>query len=470
MLFSSIIFLFYFLPIVMVLYYLTFWSRKLQNFLLLVASLVFYAWGEPVYVWLMIGSILFNYMMGFVISKKGSKIYLVLTIVGNLGVLFIFKYLNFFVRNINSALDGRYVFPVPSIVLPIGISFFTFQAMSYVIDIYQGTVNVQKNPFYLGLYVAFFPQLVAGPIVRYSTIEEQITNRRETWQKFSAGVCRFIVGMSKKILLSNSMAIIADQVFTMQEQGAIPITLAWLGAIAYTLQILYDFAGYSDMAIGLGLMFGFKFQENFNYPYVSMSISEFWRRWHISLGTWFREYLYFPLGGSRVKNKDKMIRNLLIVWLCTGIWHGAEWTFVFWGLLNFVFIVLEKLFGFEKANIKPVWKHVYCMTIVMLGWVLFRSKDLVQAGHYIANMFGYGHAGIFSDYTRMFLKEQGVFLLAAVLFCMPIARKTNNHMIERKRGTLVLEMCYPVVMCSLLILCTTYLVKGNYNPFIYFNF
>lgn len=409
-------------------------------------------------------------MLALCISKWQKKWILICAVVGNIGMLFVFKYLCFFLRNLNDALYGRYEFSIPNIALPIGISFFTFQALSYVIDVYRGNVAVQKNPFYLGLYVSFFPQLIAGPIVRYESIEEQIVGRKETWQKFSAGSCRFIVGLSKKILLSNSMAVIADQIFKFHENGPIPVTLAWLGAIAYTLQILYDFSGYSDMAIGLGLMFGFKFQENFNYPYCSKSISEFWRRWHISLGSWFREYVYFPLGGSRVKNKDIMIRNLFVVWLLTGIWHGAEWTFIFWGLLNFIFILFEKLFDFEKMEIKPVYKHLYCMTAVILGWVLFRSKDLVQAGNYFACMFGFGGAGFWSNYAVMFVREQMVFFCSAILFTMPIARRTNQYLFQERKGTMVFSLCYPMGIMTLLFLCVTYLVKGNYNPFIYFNF
>lgn len=470
MLFSSTIFLFYFLPIVLLLYYVAFQSRKVQNILLLIVSLFFYAWGEPVYVFLMIGSILFNYIMGLWIGVSKKKWVLVVTIIGNLGTLFIFKYLNFVIRNVNLALDESNQFKVPNIILPIGISFFTFQAMSYVIDVYRQNVKVQKNPFYLGLYVAFFPQLIAGPIVRYSDVEEQIINRKESLEGFSVGCCRFILGLSKKILLSNTMAVVTDRVFSLQGQGAIPTTLAWLGAISYTLQIFYDFSGYSDMAIGLGLMFGFRFEENFNYPYISKSISEFWRRWHISLGSWFREYVYFPLGGSRVKNKDTMIRNLFVVWSLTGIWHGAEWTFIFWGMLNFVFIVLEKVFDFERSHIHSGIKHVYCMLVVVLGWVLFRSTDLVQAGNYIANMFGFTSSGFFSDTAWMFIRENAIFYFAGIVFAMPFAKRTNLYLVNQQKGYKFFNLCYPVCMLFLLVVCVSYLVKGTYNPFIYFHF
>ncbi|MDO5521037.1 MAG: MBOAT family protein [bacterium] len=474
MLFSSTTFLFYFLPVVIALYYLTKWSRPLQNMILLVFSLFFYAWGEPKYIFLMMGCILFNYLFGlFIAASKNpryKKLLLQLTLIGNLGTLFIFKYLGFFVRNLNSSLDASNQLTVPSIVLPIGISFFIFQAMSYVVDVYRGTVDVQKNLFYLGLYVSFFPQLVAGPIVRYTTIKEQITNREETFTKFSAGSCRFIVGLSKKVLLSNSLAIMTDHIFTMSQDGRIPVTLAWLGIIGYTLQIYYDFSGYSDMAIGLGLIFGFKFEENFNYPYVSTSISEFWRRWHISLGTWFKDYVYFPLGGSRVKNKDIMVRNLFIVWMLTGIWHGAEWTFVLWGLLNVTFIILEKLLSFEQLKVKAWVKHAYCMFVVMIGWVLFRSTNLVNAGHYLRDLFGMGGAGIFSDYTVMFFREYAVFLIAGIFFSMPFGRRTNRYISEQRKGFMIFELCYPIVMMGLFFLCVCYMIKGAYNPFIYFSF
>lgn len=455
---------------VLVFYYATFWSRKMQNVLLFIMSLVFYAWGEPSFVFLMLGMVGFLYVMGLVMDRYPKKILLVITLAGNLSVLVWYKYFNFIVENLNQTLGEQYQIPMHHVTMPIGISFFTFQAMSYAIDVYHKRVKVQKNPLYLGLYIAFFPQLVAGPIVRYSDMEEQILGRKESMEKFSAGWCRFLVGLSKKILLSNSLAVIADRIFTMQEYHSIPVILAWLGAIAYTLQILYDFAGYSDMAIGLALVFGFKFEENFNYPYTSKSISEFWRRWHISLGAWFREYVYIPLGGSRVENKDKMVRNLLVVWILTGIWHGANWTFLLWGLFNFIFIFFEKFMEFERLDIPSPIKHIYSMMAVMIGWVLFRSNDLIQAGRYIANLFGFGADGFFSDYAWMFVKENFLVLVAAIVFTMPVARTVNQHLYEQKRGYRVLEFCYPATMFLLVLLCLSCLVKGTYNPFIYFNF
>lgn len=289
---------------------------------------------------------------------------------------------------------------------------------------------------------------------------------------FSNGVCRFISGMAKKVLLSNGMAIIVDRAFQLNDMySGLPVSLAWLGSIAYTFQIYYDFSGYSDMAIGLGQMFGFKFLENFNFPYVSKSIGEFWRRWHISLGTWFKDYVYFPLGGSRVKNKDRIIINLLVVWFLTGVWHGAEWTFIIWGLLNFVFIALEKIISFENLNIKPVFKHIYALFLINLGWVIFRSTDLVAAGNYISSMFGFKDLGFTSDYTLMFIKENFVFFIAAIIFSMPVTKRANLFLAEGKNKFVkTFNIAYPFVMMALFMICVCYLVKGTYNPFIYFNF
>ena len=473
MLFSSIVFLFYFLPVVLILYYIIKGSKLLKNILLLVASLFFYTWGEPWFVLIMIASIILNYIFALMVNKyrerkSASRIILILTCIVNLGILFIFKYLGFTIRTINEMTSLN--FHIPNIVLPIGISFFTFQAMSYVIDVYREDGKVQKNPIYVALYISFFPQLIAGPIVRYNTIAEQMDSRKETWQKLSIGTCRFITGLSKKVLIANNMAIVTDRIFQMSADGGIATSLAWLGSIAYTLQIFFDFSGYSDMAIGLGLMFGFKFEENFNYPYISKSVTEFWRRWHISLGTWFKDYVYFPLGGSRVKNKDKIIRNLFVVWLLTGIWHGAEWTFVLWGLSNFVFISMEKFFGIDRMINHKILRNIYTLFIVNLNWVLFRSKDLIEAREFILSMFGFLGKGFWSDYTFMFLKEYGVFFIAGIVFSIPIAKRMNKFIVERQPGSILLEIGYPFVIMALFLMCVSYLTKGTYNPFIYFNF
>lgn len=472
MLFSSIIFIFYFLPITLTLYYVFKLNRKIQNLILLICSLFFYAWGEPKFVIIMIASIIANYILGILVdkyrdNKVTSKVILGFMCIFNIGILFVFKYLTFTLRNIGG-LIGKDMF-IPSIALPIGISFFTFQAMSYVIDVYRQNAKVQKNILYVGLYIAFFPQLVAGPIVRYEHVSEQILNRKETWEKFSIGTCRFIVGLGKKVIISNNLAIIADNIYTMNSQNLVPVSLAWIGSIAYTMQIFFGFSGYSDMAIGLGLMFGFKFDENFNYPYISKSISEFWRRWHISLGKWFKNYIYFPLGGSRCKNKDIMVRNMLIVWIFTGIWHGAEWTFVMWGILNFVFILVEKFIMFEKIKGYNAIKHIYTLLVVNFGWVLFRSPNLIEAGNYYSAMFG-GSGKFFSNYTFMFIKEYFIFFVLAILFSMPIAKKMNKYIIEGYKLSYIFHLCYPIALISLFIISTAYLVTGSYNPFIYFNF
>lgn len=478
MLFPSIVFLFYFFPVVLVLYYSLFrWSIRLQNLLLLLASLLFYAWGEPKNVLLLLASCVMNWLFGLLIHqwKRMAKPLLLITCVLNLGVLGYYKYLHFILDNIHAA-AGRKLFEEPEIALPIGISFFTFQAMSYVIDVYRGKVEVQKNPLYVALYIALFPQLIAGPIVRYSTIEDQLLNRSHSLAGFSDGVWRFIQGLAKKVLLANSFAGIADQIYGITLAGhellKVPVLLAWLGSFAYTLQICFDFSGYSDMAIGLGKMFGFTFEENFNFPYISRSIGEFWRRWHISLGTWFREYVYFPLGGSRVESKDLMVRNLLIVWVLTGLWHGASWTFVLWGLLNFLCIFLERLFLFERWK-GPGWaKHLYTMFMVNLGWVLFRSESFYQFSEYIGNMFGWNENGVYSDMVWMFLREYAVFWTAGILSCIPfMAWLKKRRFMERLQTAQILDvMVYPAGMLGIFAVCVIYLVKGGYNPFIYFNF
>lgn len=473
MLFSSIVFLFYFLPIVFLLYYALSFSRMLQNILLLLASLVFYAWGEPKYVFLMIGSILFNSGMGWLVQKwKGrkQKAALAVTVVMNVAVLFVFKYLGFVLKNF-----GITDTPVSNLPLPIGISFFTFQALSYVVDVYWGRTKAE-NPFYVGLYISFFPQLIAGPIIQYNTVSNQIRNRKAGFDKIAIGLSRFTAGLGKKVLLSNCFAAIADNVFQWSAIGTdkvpVPAMLAWLGSIAYTLQIYFDFSAYSDMAIGLALCFGFKFGENFNYPYIAQSVSDFWKRWHISLTDWFREYVYFPLGGSRVSNQDYMVRNMFLVWLLTGIWHGANWTFIFWGLYYFVFQLAERFFEYPKKMKSRFLKHFYTLMVVNAGWVVFRADDLYQAGRFFLNMMGLNSNGFYSDTAVMLIRENWVFLLAGIIFSMPVARNMNE-MLYKKPDSVANKVCtvlYPAGMLILLIVSVSYLASGTYNPFIYFNF
>ncbi len=464
MLFSSIIFVFAFLPIVLAVYYGIFKkSRTWQNITLTVASLFFYAWGEPKFVLVMLLSIIMNWFFALCIDKnrhsqKIGKIMVGLSVACNLGILFIFKYLNFTLQNINNI--GISV-PVTSIALPIGISFFTFQAMSYVIDVYRCNGAVQKNPMNIALYIAFFPQLIAGPIVRYQTVADEIHNRVETFEDFSTGVSRFAVGFCKKVLFSNTFALIADAAFNADGRST---AFAWVGAIAYTLQIFYDFSGYSDMGIGLGRMFGFHFLENFDYPYISRSISEFWRRWHMSLGSWFRDYVYFPLGGSRVKTKSRLVFNLFAVWFLTGVWHGANWTFIIWGLIYFVLITLEKLTGFAE-KLKG-FGTVYTLFFVVMGWVLFRAESLSSAIAYMKDMFGFGSMGLMCDKVIFYLSENKFEFIFAILFCVPVVK----YIPEKIKNSKTANIVYPVVLMSLFVFAISCIVKGSYNPFIYFNF
>ncbi len=473
MLFSSNSFLFVFLPGVVFVYYaLLRWSRSLQNVFLLFASLFFYAWGEPKFVLVMILSITINWAAGVLVDssqKRGrpvaAKFFLFLSIVFNLIIIFIFKYLMFTLKNIAAATGAD--IRIPEIALPIGISFFTFQAISYVVDVYKGRGAAQRNILNVGLYISFFPQLIAGPIVRYETIAEQIHYRRETLDDFCEGVRRFMIGFCKKILLANNLAIVADMAFDISAEGSLSVCMAWLGALAYTLQIFYDFSGYSDMAIGLGKMFGFHFLENFNFPYISKSATEFWRRWHISLGTWFRDYVYIPLGGSRVST-GRHIFNLFVVWLCTGIWHGANWTFILWGLMYFVLLVFEKYSGFNKADgtAVNVVKHVYVLLFIVLGWILFRADDLHAAIVYYRDCFGISGNPLVDDSFLEYIRQYAAYLIAGSVLATPVLPK-----IREKIGTHVItDILFSAALFALFIAAISFLVKGSYNPFIYFNF
>lgn len=470
MLFSSIIFLFIFLPVVLFVYFAVLRRIEYRNYWLLVVSLCFYAWGEPLYVYLMLTSIIGNYLLGLWIAQTQEKIrkklILGISVALNLGVLFYFKYYNFFANNLNAFL-GVYL-PQRNLPLPIGISFFTFQAMSYVIDIYRGTTPVQKNPCYLALYISFFPQLIAGPIVRYSTIEKQINGRTVSLDSFEEGVCRFIRGFSKKILLANVLSVTAERVFGLAAQQELSVATAWLGALAYTFQIYFDFSGYSDMAIGLGKMFGFEFEENFRYPYISRSVSEFWNRWHISLGQWFRDYVYFPLGGSRVSRK-KLIRNLSVVWLLTGIWHGAAWQFIVWGMLYGIIIMLEKITGFPRKTRNPLITNVYrtvTFVLVVMGWVLFGAVDLQAALYQLGSMIGIGVVGLKDTLSCFIIQEYGIYYLIAAVFATPLP----SRMIERLKQTGLFYVVKACVYMAMLMTAVSYLLMNAHNPFIYFNF
>ncbi|MGN0711816.1 MAG: MBOAT family O-acyltransferase [Anaerovoracaceae bacterium] len=470
MLFSSLIFISCFLPMVLLLYYTVFrFNRSMQNVFLLVASLGFYGWGEPKFVFVLMVSVVMNWFFGLIVDrvrsdKTGARITMAVMLVFNLSIIFVFKYLMFTMENIRSITGIK--LEIPEIALPIGISFFTFQAISYVIDIYRQKGQVQKNPLNVGLYISFFPQLVAGPIVRYETVADQIKNRKENFDDISAGVCRFLVGFSKKVLLANNLALVADKAFKLLDTGDLSLSMAWLGAICYTLQIYYDFSGYSDMAIGLGKMFGFHFDENFNYPYISKSVTEFWRRWHISLGTWFRDYVYIPLGGNRVSTK-RMYRNLFIVWALTGLWHGANWTFICWGLLHFAVQMAEKATGLDKRKDHIFARHLYTMLFVIFGWVLFRADNITAAVSYMQTMLvPLGHE-VFDAEFIVCAKEYLMFLFFGILFARPFAKKLAKTKLAKSKCGQVL---YVAGIMALFIASISYLVKGAYNPFIYFNF
>lgn len=466
MLFSSMTFIFLFLPLVCGLYFLVRRHITLANLLLLVASIFFYAWGEPRYVIIMLMTILVNYLGARGINKFPNRRRLILwaTILINLGVLVYFKYFNFILDNVNAvfSMDAKFI----DVIMPIGISFYTFQAMSYLIDVYRGDVPVQKNIYKLALYICLFPQLVAGPIVKYHDVADQIDHRRITFDNVSYGVKRFIIGLAKKMMLANTLGVVADTIFA-QSVSEFGPGVAWLGAIAYTFQLFYDFSGYSDMAIGLGHIFGFKFLENFNYPYISKSITEFWRRWHISLSTWFKEYLYIPLGGNRVSRRRTYI-NLAIVFLATGIWHGAAWTFVFWGIWHGLFIVIERLTGWHKKQGGmglTVLQHLYTILIFVIGWVIFRADNMHYAIKYIGNMFGFGGNGVYSLSYYMGPIEM-VALGAAVVCAVPVFK----NLIQLGRPYVRRDWIINIWLGLLFLGSWILVAASTYNPFIYFRF
>lgn len=468
MLFSSIVFLFTFLPAVMILYYLL--PVRFRNVILLLASLVFYAWGEPVYLFLMLLSILFNYFSGLDIArnlqdKRAAKRSLVFNLIINLAVLGFFKYEGFVLDTLNGILPVHISYH--ALPLPIGISFYTFQILSYIIDVYRGNVKVQTNLPNFALYVTMFPQLIAGPIVQYADVDEQLASREVSRTKFGEGSMYFIRGLAKKVLLANTSGMIFTEVSGLAK-GNIAVMTAWLGAFAYMFQIYFDFSGYSDMAIGLGKMFGFEFNMNFNYPYVSKSITEFWRRWHISLSSWFRDYVYIPLGGNRV-SKIKHIRNLLIVWFLTGLWHGAAWNFVAWGLYYGVILIIEKyLLSPVLDRLPDIVRHIYSIVLVVIGWVLFFSSSFGQAADYIRVMFGAGAHG-FADRESMYLLTSNLILWLILIFgSTPLVHFRYEHMLRTKKwNTTIINS---VVYAALFIVCIAYLVTETYNSFLYFRF
>ncbi len=464
MLFSSIPFLYYFLPAVLIIYFLV--PRVLKNTVLLLASLLFYAWGEPKYVFLMIGTICLFYFCGIAIGKsktdKMKKLWLTVSVVVSLALLAVFKYADFFVSSFNAA-TGLSI-PLLRLALPIGISFYTFQCLSYTIDVYRGNAQVQKNILSFGAYVALFPQLIAGPIVRYVDVARELDSRTHTKEDFALGLRRFLVGLSKKILLANSFGELTE-VFRASEEKS--VVFYWMYAIAFMLHIYFDFSGYSDMAIGLGRIFGFRFIENFNYPYLSRSISEFWRRWHMSLGSWFRDYVYIPLGGNRV-SKLRWVFNILVVWMLTGLWHGAAWNFVLWGLLYAVFLLAEKWLPLDK--LPDILRRVYVLLIVMLGFVLFNAADLSQALSDVGGLFGFGGIPAVTEETLYYLRSYGVLFLLGFVGATPLVRDLATKLETGKRSANVIAVLEPIVLLAMLLVCTAYLVDGSFNPFLYFRF
>ena len=447
----------------MILYYIPFVkNRTYRNVVLLLASLFFYAWGEPVFVALMVVSIFVNWLIGLQMDhSEKKKSWLVLSVVWNLALMFVFKYLTFVLSNMELLLHRDIV--DLTIPLPLGISFFTFQILSYIFDLYYGKTKVQKKWYKFALYVSMFPQLVAGPIVRYDQIAYEIDHRQENLEDFSQGMTRFVYGLGKKVLLSNYMGVLADNMFYLSGEGSLSVGAAWIGAIGYTLQIYYDFSGYSDMAIGLGRMMGFHFLENFNYPYVSRSITEFWRRWHMSLSSWFKDYVYIPLGGSR-EGAAKTYRNTFFVWLLTGIWHGANWTFIVWGLGYFVLLCIERLGGWTKG-IRYIG-HIYTMAAVILLWVVFRADSLTLAVRYIGQMFGTDGA-LWDEAAASAFSGSILVLLAAAVLSTPVWKQLADrlHLSELTRKNVAAAAAVP-----LFLLCIAKCMSSSYNPFIYFNF
>lgn len=467
MLFSSSVFIFIFLPLVLFLYYIS--GKKIRNYILLLASLIFYAWGGVNYLKILMVSILINYIFGLLIDKTVDrshlrKFILILGIILNLALLFYYKYYDFFIENINNILNMN--LELKRIVLPIGISFFTFQGMSYIIDIYRNDGKVNKNIFSVALYISFFPQLVAGPIIKYKTIDEQIRVRKESIDYFSYGINRFVIGLGKKIIISDMLGAISNNIFLLANSSGIDMITAWIGAICYTLQIYFDFSGYSDMAIGLGHLFGFKFPENFNYPYISRSITEFWRRWHISLSTWFKEYLYIPLGGNR---RGNVYFNLFVVFLVTGLWHGASWNFVIWGLWHGMFMIIERVIRNENwyKKIPSFIKIFITLFIVIIGWVLFKATTLEEGLKYLFIMFGLSNfSNITFEYTYFISRKFIVLIIIGIIASTPILKKIFN----RYRDIKVFELIKTILIILLFIISIIFMVNSTYSPFIYFQF
>lgn len=463
MIFTSISFIYYFLPIVIVLYFLI--PNKFRNFILLLASLMFYFYGEQSYVLLMLAEILIAYLGALLINRFHKRSIFVLIIAIHLSLLIFFKYTSFFISNINFAFNTS--IPFLEIALPIGISFYTFQILSYVIDVYNGKVPVQKNFFSLATYVALFPQLIAGPIVRYDKIALELKDRKSTLDDISSGIRLFCIGLGKKVLIANMLGLTCSDFLATDEKS---IVFYWLYAISYMLQVYFDFSAYSDMAIGLGRIFGFHFLENFNYPFISKSITEFWHRWHISLSTWFKDYVYIPLGGNK-KGLKIQIRNILIVWMLTGIWHGASWNFLIWGLLFGVVLIIEKLFlNSFLDKIPDIFKRCYVLLIVLISFIIFASTDMSEALSNIIGLFGGKESLFINQYTIYVLRNNIVILLIAIIGSTPLLKSIVNKLKSKPNTNKIVNLLEPVVIIAILFITTAYLVDNSYNPFLYFRF
>ena len=461
MLFSSIPFLYYFLPAVLIVYFLV--PRALKNTVLLLSSLVFYGWGEPKLLFLMIFTIALFYGCGLAIGyckeQKWKKLWLVVSVVISVALLGLFKYADFFIDSFN-AVTGLSV-PLLKLALPVGISFYTFQCLSYTIDVYRGNVPSQKNPISFGAYVALFPQLIAGPIVRYVDVARELNERTHSWDNVAVGLRRFLVGLAKKVIIADNFALLMKM---FRESSEPSVLFYWMYAIAFTLNIYFDFSGYSDMAIGLGRVFGFHFIENFNYPYLSKSVAEFWRRWHMSLGSWFRDYIYIPLGGNRV-SKGRWVFNTLVVWMLTGMWHGAAWNFVLWGLLYAACLLAEKWIP-ALQKMPTIARRAYTLLVVVLGFVLFNAENMTQAGTDIAGMFGFAGVPFVTKETLYYLRSYGILFLAGFVGATPLVRDTAAKLYKHK----IVAVLEPVVLILLLLICSGYLVDGSFSPFLYFRF
>ena len=463
MLFTSISFLYYFLPTIIILYFIT--PKKYRNYILLIFSIIFYMYGEPKYVILMLVEILVAYFGALLIDKYKSKEIFLITIIIHIGLLCVFKYTDLFITTINSIFKSN--INLFNIALPIGISFYTFQILSYVIDVYRGKVKVQKNILKLATYVSLFPQLIAGPIVRYETICDELDNRDETIEKFSLGVRRFIIGLAKKVLIANMLGELCTKFSLVDERS---VLFYWIFAISYMLQVYFDFSAYSDMAIGLGKMFGFTFLENFNYPFISKSITEFWRRWHISLSSWFKDYVYIPLGGSR-KGTLKLVRNILIVWFLTGIWHGAAYNFIIWGLFIGVFLVIEKLWLSKYISKLPKFlRNIYVLFIIMISFIMFNAGSINEAFFNIKGLFGLNKEVFINNYTIYYLKSYLIVLIIAIFGATPLFKNIIEKLKKSKCLNKIINILEPIFLVILLLLVTAYLIDSSYNPFLYFRF